>query len=121
MKQELIDAFMLKNSGKFTPEQQMNLHKLLKTTSDEAFTILMTLKISANPITKVVLYLLGVFGLVMFVTGIVHAVVTNIEFIAMAIAGLTITLIGFICANKPSKKKRYQEYSKIALAYQIKD
>lgn len=44
MKQELIESFLTKTSGYFETEDLIRLTKLLKTTSDEAFPILMRLK-----------------------------------------------------------------------------
>lgn len=44
MKQELISNFLIKNSGKFTIEQYLEIQKLLQTTKDDAFPILMTYK-----------------------------------------------------------------------------
>jgi hypothetical protein len=127
MKQELIDSFMLKNSGKFTAEQQMNLHKLLKSTSDEAFTILMTHQAPANPIVKGVLYLLGVFFTFLFILGFYFTFLEggggfneeeafSLIFVVPAIAAF----IGAKCL-KPSRSTLYEAYYKIALSYQIKD
>lgn len=126
MKQELIDSFMLKNSGKFTAEQQMNLHKLLKSTSDEAFTILMTHQAPANPIVKRVLYLLGAFFTFVFIVGLYFTFLESGEFAeeeAFSLIFIVPAIAAFIGAKclKPSRSTLYEAYYKIALSYQIKD
>ena len=129
MKQEYIARFILKTSGSFTTENTMRIQHQLQKTSDEAFPILMTHKVSANPIAKGALYLVAAFCTLIFVVGFCNIYYPLIfggrsheDFINLfmplvfLMAGIA-TFIGAKCL-KPSKQKMYEEFSKIILAYQ---
>lgn len=123
MKQELIDAFMLKNSGKFTPEQQMNLHKQLQTCDEKAFVLLMSHN-KPNPT------LLGYVRLFLIIWSIVAPIVSIccfVVYLCTDIENFLVTSswcgISILCSLLPlstnrlklaSRKKRlYNDYLKI--------
>lgn len=124
MRQEYIASFLLKTSGSFTPEDSIRIQQQLQKTSDEAYPVLMTLRVTANPIAKGALYLVAAFCTLMFFVGFYFTFLEGgvaIEELPLTLVFLIASIATFIGAKclKPSKQKMYEEFSKIILAYQV--
>ena len=127
MKQELIESFLTKTSGYFETEDLIRLTKLLKTTSDEAFTILMRLKSKGKTSISTILCVITaiMFECIWFFVLMTEDHYDKLWYVIMLIVFfillIVFTALGVVSSVKDQKKSRYQEYSKIAQAYQIKD
>lgn len=127
MKQELIESFLTKTSGYFETEDLIRLTKLLKTTSDEAFPILMRLKSKGK--TSISAILCGitaiVFECIWFFVLITEDHYDKLWYVIMLIVFFILFIVfaalGVVSSVKDLKKSRFQDYSKVALSYQIKD
>lgn len=127
MKQELIESFLTKTSGYFETEDLIRLTKLLKTTSDEAFPILMRLKSKGK--TSISTILCGitaiVFECIYFFVLITEDYYDKLWYVIMLIVFFILFIVfAVLCvvsSVKDLKKSRFQDYSKVALSYQIKD
>ena len=125
MKQELIESFLTKTSGYFETEDLIRLTKLLKTTSDEAFPILMRLKSKGK--TSISTILCGMAAIVIECIWVFVLLTEDYYDKLWFVIMLTVLYILFIvfavlCVVSSVKNlKRFQDYSKVALAYQIKD
>jgi len=127
MKQELIESFLTKTSGYFETEDLIRLTKLLKTTSDEAFPILMRLKSKGK--TSISTILCGMAAIVIECIWVFVLLTEDYYDKLWFVIMLTVLYILFIVfavlcvvsSVKNLKKSRFQDYSKVALAYQIKD
>lgn len=127
MKQELIESFLTKTSGYFETEDLIRLTKLLKTTSDEAFPILMRLKSKGKTSISTILCVITaiMFECIWFFVLMTEDHYDKLWYVIMLIVFfillIVFTALGVVSSVKDQKKSRYQEYSKIAQAYQIKD
>lgn len=127
MKQELIESFLTKTSGYFETEDLIRLTKLLKTTSDEAFPILMRLKSKGKTsistiscgITAIVFECIWVF--VLLIEDNYDKLWYGIMLIVCFILCLVFAVLCVVSSVKDLKKSRFQDYSKVALSYQIKE
>lgn len=127
MKQELIESFLTKTSGYFETEDLIRLTKLLKTTSDEAFPILMRLKSKGK--TSISTILCGitaiVFECIYFFVLITEDYYDKLWYVIMLIVFFILFIVfAVLCvvsSVKDLKKSRFQDYSKVALSYQIKE
>ena len=127
MKQELIESFLTKTSGYFETEDLIRLTKLLKTTSDEAFPILMRLKSKGKTSISAILCSITaiMFECIWFFVLMTEDHYDKLWYVIMLIVFfilfIVFAVLGVVSSVKDQKKSRYQEYSKIAQAYQIKD
>ena len=127
MKQELIESFLTKTSGYFETEDLIRLTKLLKTTSDEAFPILMRLKSKGK--TSISTILCGITA-IMFECIYFFVLITEdyydkwwyvIMLIVFFILFIVFAVLCVVSSVKDLKKSRFQDYSKVVLSYQIKE
>ena len=127
MKQELIESFLTKTSGYFETEDLIRLTKLLKTTSDEAFPILMRLKSKGTTSSSTILCGITaiVFECIYFFMLITEDSYDKLWYVIMLIVFFILCIVfAVLCvvsSVKDLKKSRFQDYSKVALSYQIKD
>lgn len=127
MKQELIESFLTKTSGYFETEDLIRLTKLLKTTSDEAFPILMRLKSKGKTsistiscgITAIVFECIWVF--VLLTEDNYDKLWYGIMLLVFFILCIVFAVLCVVSSVKDLKKSRFQDYSKVALSYQIKE
>lgn len=140
MKQELIAAFLVKNSGKLKVDEKIEIEKQLQTCDDKAFAILMShkkLTTKSNfwrrlfciiPIVAIV-YLIASFCIL--VTELISAErISETYFVLLIFLGSIIVLIvSFILLRKwykhgklkrmPKRKRLYEDYLKIIQTYQM--
>lgn len=126
MKQELIESFLTKTSGYFETEDLIRLTKLLKTTSDEAFPILMRLKSKGK--TSISAILCGITAIMfeciwlfVLIKDYYDKLWYDIMLIVFFILWIVFAVLCVVSSVKDLKKSRFQDYSKVALSYQIKD
>ena len=128
MKQELTESFLTKTSGYFETEDLIRLTKLLKTTSDEAFPILMRLKSKGK--TSISTILCGITAIMFECIWFFVLIITEdyydklwyvIMLIVFFILYIVFAVLCVVSSFKDLKKSRFQDYSKVALSYQIKD
>ncbi|MBR5469102.1 MAG: hypothetical protein IKU78_01375 [Paludibacteraceae bacterium] len=144
MKQELISNFLIKNSGKFTAEQTIEIQKLLQTTKDDAFPILMTYKAPSSFWKKFLVVFSMLFGIIFFVY-LVWNICQILLYLYYDYGELTKLTFYFFIPNpitiisglvffstiipsikwyksgklKTRKRRMYEEYLKIINAYQV--
>lgn len=128
MKQELIESFLTKTSGYFETEDLIRLTKLLKTTSDEAFPILMRLKSKGK--TSISSILCGMAAIVIECIWFIMLITLEdyydklwyvIMLIVLFILVILFAVLYGVSLGKDLKKSRFHDYSKVALSYQIKE
>ncbi len=145
MKQELISNFLIKNSGKFTIEQYLEIQKLLQTTKDDAFPILMTYKTPSRsweiflvvfPMLYFIPFLMANIGLLTerlhinwcwYCFSILSDVGLNPSYLPIRIisfllflATIILSIMWYKSGKLGTRKRRmYEEYLKIINAYQV--
>jgi hypothetical protein len=124
MKQEFITSFLMQRGTKLSVEDAMKIQSLLKTTSDDAYPILMGAKTPVNP-WKIVLYIISIGLFLIFCYGTFDSFFASYYiywegfFIAIPfLLGSIGALIGAICI-KSRKKRILENYIKIILAYKM--
>lgn len=124
MKQELITNFLMQRSSKLSIEDSIKIQNLLRSTADEAYPILMAAKTFSN-IWKILLYIISVVLLLFFCSWAFEAFDTypSVDWEGLEIAipfliGAIAALIG-ATSIKLRKKRMFENYLRIILAYQI--
>lgn len=121
MKQEFITSFLMQRGTKLSVEDAMKIQSLLKTTSDDAYPILMGAKTPINP-WKIVLYIISIILLSISIGFFVETYDGWYDHECFIIAiinliGFVGALIGAICIK--SRKRMFERYLRIILAYKM--
>lgn len=136
MKQELIDAFLVKIANKLTVDEKIELQKQLKTCDDKAFALLMSHK---KPTTRsnfwrrlfcIIPIAAAMLSFILFVgwLGWVFASEDTAFMIFPSLIFLGVFLVSFLLIKKwykhgklkrmPKRRRLYEDYLKIIQSYQ---